>query len=375
MDEICEMRLLRYLLVLCLIILVSGCIQQTDRMPGNETENAWTGEPASIREIEENCVGFLVGDPNEAMTVSLIGGTIVRPHPGPFSWESIEPTKGDFNFEEPDSWIRKIQEHDVYILATLWPFAGWDQETCHSGECDVPEGIFSPASDDMKDDKPEEMKDDKVPPSSVSEWRCAPCNYDDYKSFLKVLVERYDGDGNDDMPGLEIPVRYWEISNEPDMQEGYLTFFRGSPQDYVDILEASYEAIKEACPGCMVVQGGAAGTDDDMMTFWDSVFAAGGGDYFDIGNIHYVNQGDLDTLNVKDFKELMDKHDIAKPIWVTEAEFSDENAVSSSLEGALEAGASKVFFTKLLFGKTGPPEPNQYSDAFIGIAGKCQDAV
>ncbi|MCI4626498.1 MAG: hypothetical protein L3V56_11125 [Candidatus Magnetoovum sp. WYHC-5] len=38
---------------------------------------------------------------------------------------------------------------------------------------------------------------------------------DMYVKFVQKTVERYDGDGVDDMPGLKNPVKYWQVENEP----------------------------------------------------------------------------------------------------------------------------------------------------------------
>src|SRR4030042_2100752 len=46
--------------------------------------------------IENNCVGFLAGAPEEAETIALIKGGWVRPHSGPFVWGWIEKEKGNF---------------------------------------------------------------------------------------------------------------------------------------------------------------------------------------------------------------------------------------------------------------------------------------
>ena len=90
----------------------------------------------------------------------------------------------------------------------------------------------------------------------------------------------------------------------------------------------------------------------------------GGADYFDIANIHYVNYGDLSTLNVKDFKRVMDTQNINKPIWVTEAEYESEENVEESFYGALNEGATKIFFTRFEIGKKGPPIAGEYSKVY-----------
>ena len=48
-----------------------------------------------------------------------------------------------------------------------------------------------------------------------------------------MVVERYDGDGLDDMPGFEYPIRHWEIGNEPDVQSPSHTLFQGNSEAYL----------------------------------------------------------------------------------------------------------------------------------------------
>ena len=96
-----------------------------------------------------------------------------------------------------------------------------------------------------------------------------------YKNFVSKLVERYDGDGADDMPGLTIPVKHWEVLNEPEFQEEPLIFFQGSSADYFEILQATYETVKKADPEALVVQGSMAGMMEECTQFWQGVFDLG----------------------------------------------------------------------------------------------------
>ena len=103
-----------------------------------------------------------------------------------------------------------------------------------------------------------------------------------------------------------------------------------------------------------------------------------GANYFDIANVHYVgidiatgktaNLGDRSTLNVKPFKKLLDERNIKKPIWVTEAVLKSSSA-KSSLQGALSAGASKVFFVG--FGVEESAPVGEYSAYYKEIAELC----
>ncbi|MBD3262755.1 hypothetical protein GF374_00040 [Candidatus Woesearchaeota archaeon] len=331
------------------LILASGCVQA-------ETKTKSTGEVKTIpASIENNCIGFLIGNPGEEASVAAeIGAGWTRPHPGPFSWQNLEPSQGNYNFADSDFWVKEIQKNNLAISGTIWPYADWDQETCHSTECEVtPEDEFYP----------------KFGKTEIPISRCAPCNLDDYKTFVTKMVERYDGDGVGDMAGLETPIKYWEVLNEPEMAGPTLTFFIGTEQEYVNILKASYEAIKSACPDCKVLQGGAQNAMPDNLDFWRKVYDFGGANYFDIANIHYITEGDVKTLNTKNFKAMMQEKNINKPIWVTEAQYNSDSEIKSSVSGALNAGASKIFFTQFTTGEFGTS--GEYSDVFVDINSMC----
>lgn len=313
--------------------------------------------PVSIpSSIESHCIGFLTGSEFEAETVKLAGGSMTRPHPGPFVWDFLEPEKGVFDFSVTDKWVKKAQENNIAILATVFPFAEWDQSKCHAAECEVAEiDTFYP--------RQKEGRREGLPKS-----RCKPCSMGDYITFLEKLVERYDGDGKEDMEGLQMPIKYWEISNEPEMKSNELTFFTGTPEEYAEILKQSYKEIKENCPDCRVLHAGAAGEDEFSISFWGKVFDATKD--FDIANTHFVKYGDKETLNVKAFKQLLESKGISKPIWATEAEYESSADVASSFTGALNAGASRVFFTRFEIGKQGPPTHGVYEKAYEGL--KCR---
>ncbi len=289
--------------------------------------------------IENNCIGFLTGgDPHETKTIAAVGAGWARPHSGPFAWGAIERPMGNYDFSESDEYVRIAQRNNITVLATIWPFIGEGSPNCKVSEQDQ----FYPR--------------DPMGRLGIPAYRCKPSNMEAYKKFLAALVERYDGDGKDDMPGLEIPIKYWEVSNEPELKSPTLTFFIGNENDYLEILKESYVTIKQTCEDCKVLHGGAAGASEEFLAFWDNVFAAGGGNYFDIANIHSISSPDVSDLNVGAFKSLLKKHNINKPIWVTEAEFrSSSGNVITSTKNALDTGASKIFFVSFQVGGHGPP--------------------
>jgi hypothetical protein len=78
-----------------------------------------------------------------------------------------------------------------------------------------------------------------------------------YADFVQNLVERYDGDGTDDMPNLRAPVRYYEIESEA-QHPGY---WQGTLADYARVLKTAYQAAKRANPATQIVLSGISMSD------------------------------------------------------------------------------------------------------------------
>lgn len=264
------------------------------------------------------------------------GGTYDRPFFELFQWGMIEKEPGVFDFLEIDRYILSAQAQGFHILANIQPFAGWDQIECHQD--------LSPAG------KPGD------PGFHLTKGK--PCNMELYKNFVTKLVERYDGDGVDDMPGLIIPIKHWEVLNEPEFQEEPLVFFQGSPADYFEVLKTTYEAVKKADPEALVVQGGMAGMMKINTQFWQGVFDLGGADYFDIANMHSIGHGE--HLNIPSFKQFLAKNGIEnKPIWVTEVQYQQAHQTQDYSAGdfaktlarsyifALANGVEKLFYVNI----------------------------
>jgi len=259
------------------------------------------------------------------------------------TWNNIEPSKGEYDWKMMDARIKELTGEGIYPLVTIRPFANWDQQVCHS------DSLYDAEMDPMKGGK---LKVGK------------PCDMVAYQEFLKKAIERYDGDGIDDMPGLTIPIKYWEILNEPVMQGNStggmgeeLKFFVGTSDEYLDILKASYQTIKEADPEAQVVQGGMAGMQKEVREFWAPILDQGGGDYFDIVNNHTISTDERrEDLYMIKLKKFLKKHDIVnKPIWITEVQYGSltekpddlkemEVLMAKSTIFSLALGADKLFY-------------------------------
>ncbi|MEK7816706.1 MAG: hypothetical protein AAB281_00460 [Actinomycetota bacterium] len=222
-----------------------------------------------------------------------------RPHPGAIVWGAIEKTEGDYDWSEVDRSASEAQDYGILILATIWPYADWDQEKCH----------------------------EKMPPSprehfpTLGDYRGKPCDTGAYERFLKALVERYDGDGKGDMPGLVYPIKYWEVINEPELTAGRPFFKSDSPStEYLEVLRTTSETIKEADPDARVTNGGIASLNPNLRPFWEAVLGGEGSGLIDVLTVHsFLKEADLNLIPLNDF---MTEFGIDKPVWVTEIMFA-----------------------------------------------------
>ena len=217
----------------------------------------------------------------------------VRPHPGPFVWNNIEKEKGVFFWDKADKYVAYAQNHNQKTIATIWPYSNWEQKSCKRKKGRSPFG------------------------KRFAKYLSKPCSMENYKTFLLALVDRYDGDGKNDMPGLTKPIIYWEIMNEPEFR----MFFNGTENEFVKIFNFSSKLIRSKQKDAVIVMAGAAGMFPESKKFWKSALPKIK-DHFDIANMHHITppDGKCDKdFWVGEFSELLQSLDIHKPIWVTEA--------------------------------------------------------
>ncbi len=168
-------------------------------------------------------------------------------------------------------------------------------------------------------------------------------------NFVHAMIQRYNGDGVDDMPGLKYPVRAWQFD-----YEFPLTGWGEGIQAYLSALKATYQAIKEVDPKASVVLAGLESSSARLFAFADGFIqdnSAGfwrgdhhtrkyiiatpilktdkenyetllteGKDYYDVVDIHLLEEkttfldGKLEWI-----KKLLEKLALSKPVWCDEA--------------------------------------------------------
>ena len=146
-----------------------------------------------------------------------------------------------------------------------------------------------------------------------------PSDTDKYIAFVKATVERYDGDGVDDMPGLTNPIKYWQVGNEPN----------SAKSGFADLQRITYTAIKQACPDCTVLIGGVPGMPpanvyiDNFDQQYKPILDALGGKYVDIMDFHWYGKATGDYKGASDvydhIRSVLQADGFPEiPIWIAE---------------------------------------------------------
>lgn len=193
-------------------------------------------------------------------------------------WDMLEPERGKYRWEKLDQLVNLlVDEAGIEVLFTLPISSKWNGQNRQARAFGFDVGPTHFPTEDMES----------------------------YRNFCGTLAARYKG-----------KIKYYEIWNEPD----FPMFWKGDLQpdaaEYLPFLKQGYEAIKQADPDAVVLNGGLAKPQE---TLWlKKLLKLGGGDYFDALNIHIYPAFARypDALDVA--QRILAAHKLQKPVWVTE---------------------------------------------------------
>lgn len=141
---------------------------------------------------------------------------------------------------------------------------------------------------------------------------------DAYVALCQAMVRRYGPGGTlwaENPSVTPLPVRQWQIWNEPDGQH----FWQETPRlpAYAKLLAAAYPAIKALDPGATVILAGFPGDGSIQL---EKLYKLGVGDRFDAVASHPFT---FEVANVRKllerFRSVLTAHrDAQKPLYVTE---------------------------------------------------------
>ena len=154
--------------------------------------------------------------------------------------------------------------------------------------------------------------------------KCHPDSSSSFATFAAAAATRYGGQG----------VHAWEIWNEPNISQFWLP--RPDAGDYVVLLKAAYQSIKNVDPAATIVTGSLASTATEgsaisQLDFLEELYAAGAAGNFDAVGYHPysfpVLPSQYQSWNAwskmsetsRNFRSIMSANgDAYKKIWITE---------------------------------------------------------
>lgn len=149
------------------------------------------------------------------------------------SWKHREPRAGKLDWTGLDRRIAHLQKLGIEPFLTMESNAPW---------------AVRPESKMLTNGTPKDLR----------AWQ----------RFVKAAVERYDGDGKNDAPGLKRPVRYFQFANEWPSPTSKAGGWAGSTTELIEFLNASYDAVKAQSSDAVVVLGGvASGSADGLVVY------------------------------------------------------------------------------------------------------------
>ncbi len=197
----------------------------------------------------------------------LIGFSSIRIHA--LRWDNLEKEKGKIDWSRVDDFMKLARE------------SGWRDE-------DIVFNIYGTPR--WASTRPEA---DRINVFLREYITVVPKNLDDWRNFIREVMRRYPG------------VKRYELWNEPHLA-GFSCFWADSVENFVKLLKAGYETVKEENPEAIVWLGGIGLR---YLPFYDEFLKAGGGKYFDVLPLHGG------WPRPEPFHELEKKHSLApKPV-------------------------------------------------------------
>jgi len=202
--------------------------------------------------FEWNEMGLSWNDPHIAQLLSTLkeiganGGINVN---GLAGWADMQDSAGaKINFSTTDAVVKIFQQYGFSLTWYVRSNAYWampDKPECRPDTVDMPDPL----------------------PDLIFYRECAPDpEYEQaWIDYIKAVVERYDGDGQDDMPDLQIPVSYFILPGEIRYgMEGqgddvWGPFWFDNIDGLLRVHRLTYKAVREADPtgATKVVPSGA----------------------------------------------------------------------------------------------------------------------
>jgi hypothetical protein len=231
----------------------------------------------------------LHGEPYRSCSLGRMSAAGIGYFRAPFNWQQVELHPNQYWFQRYDLLVGEIARYHMHVLGLLEFAPSWRSTAPSSGAA---VGFYPP----------------RVPGQ--------------FAYFASLMVMRYGPGGTfwRENPGIPYyPVRAWQVWNEPNLA------FTWEPQPdipaYVQLLRATYVAIKRIDPRATVVSAGMPfyGNSDET-SFISEMYRSGARGYFDALAIHAYSPTVAQAMQrLWTARRLLNRFgDGNKPLWVTE---------------------------------------------------------
>lgn len=154
-------------------------------------------------------------------------------------WKLIEPKapvagRHTYNWRDLDRAVRTWQRNGIHIMVSMRFESPWATAERTDDEFVYLKGIA------------------KAIALAGADYLPKPEHREDLRDYMAAVVERYDGDGVDDMPGLLFPVLHYQIGNEYYNE----VFWAGSAEQYGELLKDTATAARSACSEVQIILSG-----------------------------------------------------------------------------------------------------------------------
>jgi len=238
-------------------------------------------------------------------------------------WHDVEPQKGKFDFTQCDYQIDRVLQRGLKVLPLL-PFPSSNWSSSAGPEVKVTEDY----------------------PANRERIAYMPRDVNDFAAYVRKTVEHY-----------KERLGVWEILNEPIYTSYALPRSKGyQVKDYVQLLQAAYQAVKTVDPDALVI-GGIAG---HPTTYTKEFIEIGGLRWVDALNLHAypgLASPEAHEEPLRLLREQMRSAGADKSIWFTEgAYYADDDKPLEpydstwlkTVDSEIEAAECQVKFNTLL---------------------------
>lgn len=139
-----------------------------------------------------------------------------------------------------------------------------------------------------------------------------------FAAWVRAVVERYDGDGEADMPRLRFRIGAWQVGEAPDQLVALEDGRYATIDDYVRVLEAAAGAVHGADATAQVVLGAVTSLheDDNGVVLLDAVLAAPVAASVDVLAFEHLPRS-LSSVELRDAVKGVRQRAGDRPIWCT----------------------------------------------------------